>query len=213
MINVIIADSQALTSKGLLAVFAKISDIQVIGTAANPVELQQLLAENVPELIVADPLYNEQFNLTHLKSISGQYPAIQFLILSQRRSKPELVELINQGFKCCVCKEAGIEELIQAVYTSARGERFLCEQTMHVLFGNQLLSGHKNEARVLSYRETEIVNLIANGMASREIADKLFLSVHTIKTHRKNIIKKLGFTFKNATELILLIGYLNEFFI
>jgi len=80
-----------------------------------------------------------------------------------------------------------------------RANSFFCKNTFETLFGNKLIP-EQAEVSQLSPRELEIIRLIAEGMTNNEIAEKLYLSFHTVKTHRKNIIKKLGFSFKNTAE-------------
>ena len=210
--NIIIADNQALTREGMIAVLANTKGLKLYGTASTRTELEEIMVNHSAEILIIDPYYNNQFCIGDLKKILKEN-SLKILILSNRQSKTEITDAINLGIKNYIFKESGLDEIITAIIATAKSEVFYCEKTMQTLFGHPLPPKKVDGAPLLSYRETEIVQLIADGMANKEIAEKLYLSIHTIKTHRKNIIKKLGFTFKHASELILLLSYLNDFFI
>ncbi|NNU33713.1 response regulator transcription factor [Mucilaginibacter sp. S1162] len=206
MIDVLIADNQPLTHEGIKATLANIVDINIIGTAAYPIELEQLLIIRKPGVIILDPNYNHRFTIADIKNIKLKHSNSRVLVLSNRQSREEIQTLIDTGIKNYVFKECSREELVHAIYSAAKGEQFFCKNTFQTLFGNKLLPEKDDNIPQLSSRETELIHLIAEGLTNKEIADKLFLSVHTIKTHRKNIIKKLGFSFKNTTELAQLLN-------
>lgn len=213
MIDVIIADNQALTLKGVISILSDIDEINVTGIAATPGELEEMIIALKPQVIIIDHNYGHFLNAAQIIRIKEQFDFTHILILSNRQHRNEILELVNLGIKNYVFKDCSTEEIIDAIFTTARGEQFFCKSTLQVLFGNNLPPKRVDGAQLLSYRETEIVHLIAEGLANKDIAEKLYLSIHTIKTHRKNIIRKLGFTFKHASELILLLSYLNDFFI
>jgi DNA-binding NarL/FixJ family response regulator len=206
LIDVLIADNQTLTREGVKATLANIVDINIIGAAAYSIELEQLLITRKPRVIILDPNYNQRFTAADIKNIKLKHSNTRVLVLSNRQSREEIQTLIDLGIKNYVFKECSREELVHAIYSAAKGEQFFCKNTFQTLFGNKLLPEKDDNIPQLSSRETELIHLIAEGLTNKEIADKLFLSVHTIKTHRKNIIKKLGFSFKNTTELAQLLN-------
>jgi DNA-binding NarL/FixJ family response regulator len=202
MISVLIADSQILTREGIKSMLSDIIDIRIIGSAKSSVELEQLITEWRPRVVIIDHDYNNRFTLQHLQDVYLKYNDTRILVLSNRASRNKVLEVINLGIKNYVFKECSREELVTAVYKTANDEQFFCQNTFETIFGRKLLPEREEMANTLSSRETEIIRLIASGMTNKEIAEKLFLSIHTVKTHRKNIIKKIGFTFKNAADLM-----------
>lgn len=184
---------------------ADIVDINLVGSASYPIELEQLVNKLQPKVIIVDPHYSQRFTIQDIQNIRLKFTDPRLLVLSNRQSKETISALIDLGIKNYVFKECSREELVHAIYSAAKGEQFFCKNTFETLFGNKLLPEKEDTASQLSLRETELIHLIADGLTNKEIAEKLFLSVHTIKTHRKNIIKKLGFTFKNTAELASLI--------
>jgi len=203
MINVLIADDQILTREGVKSMLANIIDIKVTGYVRSSAELEQTLVKLRPTVLIIDHNYSNRFSIQDLKNIHAQHKSIRILVLSNRQARNKVLEVISLGIKNYVFKECSREELVTAVYKTANNEQFFCKNTFETLFGNKLIPDRAEAASALSSRETEIIQLIAAGMTNNEIAEKLFLSVHTIKTHRKNIIKKIGFTFKNAADLML----------
>lgn len=205
MIDVLIADNQTLTREGIKATLTNIVDINIIGSAAYSIELEQLIIKHQPKVVILDPNYSQRFTVDDIKKIRLKHGTVRILVLSNRQNRESIQELIDLGIKNYVFKECSREELVHAIYSAAKGEQFFCKNTFETLFGNKLLPEKDDTLPQLSSRETELIHLIAEGLTNKEIAEKLFLSVHTIKTHRKNIIKKLGFTFKNTAELSLLL--------
>src|ERR1700761_9384407 len=203
MIDVLIADNQPLTFDGLIALFSTTPDIRVTGTASSYAELEQKIVDLKPVVVIIDHQYNEQFSIANIKKLNTKFDFARVLIISNRQQREEILELKSNGIKNYLFKECGRDEIIKAVYATAKSEQFFCKSTFKILFEDEETLKKVENISHLSAREIEIVHLVAEGLTNKEIADKLFLSFHTVKTHRKNIIKKLGFSFKNATELVL----------
>ena len=200
MIDIVIADNQPLTHEGLKAMLSGIIDIRVTGTARSTAELEGMVTRLKPQVIIIDPNHSHHFSIHDIKRITSGPASAQILVLTNRKPKSEILQILNSGVKNYVIKECSREELIYAIYTTAKGEQFYCKNTFETLFGNKLIPEKETDIPTLSVRETELIHLVAEGLTNKEIAEKLFLSIHTVKTHRKNIIKKLGFTFKNTAE-------------
>jgi len=202
MIRVLIADSQILTREGIRSMLSDILDIKVVGCARSSVELEQVITQLAPQVIIIDHDYDTKFTAEDIKNVYLKHANIRMLVLSNRTPRNKITDTISLGIKNYVFKECSREELVTAVYKTANGEQYYCPNTFETLFGSKLLPKREDSVNTLSSRETEIIQLIAAGMTNKEIAEKLFLSIHTVKTHRKNIIKKIGFTFKNASDLM-----------
>ena len=213
MVSVLIADNQTLTREGLVNILAATKDIRIVGQATTSAGLTRMVTALKPDVILVDTHYDDQFTIENLKITQEQSALNKILALSNKHSRHELLKDINHGIRNHLSKECSPEEIISAVYATAKGEKFLCTKTLELLLDNQSPLDQTNETPSLSVRETEIINLVAEGKTNKEIAEKLFLSIHTIRTHRKNIIKKMGFTFKNASDLVLMLGSLNDILI
>ena len=213
MVDVVIADNQLLTREGISAVLAPFIDIHVLGYASTADRLDQMIRQSEPKVVIIDHDFDSDFGIEDIKNINARFNFTNVLVLSNNPNRGTIIELIEHGVKNHITKYCQKDELIEAVYATAKGVEYFCEDISKILFGDKQALLTADNMPPLSSRETEIIHLIAKGLTNKDIADKLYLSVHTIKTHRKNIIKKLGFTFKNAAELVMLVGYLNEFFI
>lgn len=198
MINILIADNQTLTREGVKAVLLTLPDVKILGQVEDLNELEIMITQFAPNVIIIDHNYRDHFNTDDIKYIHTKFPASRLLILSNTQNREEILDLIDAGINNYIFKECSVDDLVGAVYATVKGERFFCEDTRQIIADEQPAIEIAN----LSSREAEIVQLIAAGMTNKEIAERLFLSIHTVKTHRKNIIKKLGFTFKNAADLM-----------
>ncbi|MCO5934599.1 response regulator transcription factor [Mucilaginibacter sp. RB4R14] len=208
MLKILIADNQILTYKGIVALITDVKDLKVIGRAKNFKELELMIGKHQPDVIIIDHHQGDDLEAKFLQDTHIPFDHTHIVLISNKQNRNEIIELADLGLKNYISKECTHDELIQAIRSAAKGEQFYCEITMHNIFGKSVPTKNGDTLPVLSVRETEIINLIAEGLANKDIAERLFLSVHTIKTHRKNIIKKLGFTFKNASELVLFTDYL-----
>jgi DNA-binding NarL/FixJ family response regulator len=207
MITVLLADNQALTREGTIALLTPVKDIKVMAIADTVTELKNLQQQHNAQVIVMD----HYFDIGGITELANYFSPAAIVILSNSQQRAEVQELIDSGIKNHVSKACDADELVDAIYAAARGDEFNCVKTTRILYGSEQPAIKPDSISQLSSREAEIVHLIAEGLPNKDIAEKLFLSVHTVKTHRKNIIKKLGFSFKNAAELILVLGSLNDF--
>jgi DNA-binding NarL/FixJ family response regulator len=205
LIDIVLADNQVLTREGLKAALSDIIDIGIVGYTANGLELQQMVGALEPSVVLIDPNHDQRFTAVDIAAIYSKYSFTNILVLTNRKQRNEITALLELGVKNHVSKECSKEELVRAIYATAKKEQFFCKQTYEILFGGKLIAQKGDLIPQLSPREKELIYLIADGLTNNDIAEKLFLSVHTIKTHRKNIIKKLGFTFKNVAELALIL--------
>jgi DNA-binding NarL/FixJ family response regulator len=190
MIRTLIADKQLLTRKGITSILSESPDIEIIGEATDNEQLEYAIRELKPDVTLFDAA---DFTLTDSQPTN-------LLVLYNPGCITGVLELVQAGVQNCICKNCSHEEIIKAVHLTAKGERFFCGYSLLHLQSQPAVI--PSQLALLSERETEIVNLIATGMANKAIAEQLFLSIHTVSTHRKNIIKKLGFTFKNAADLV-----------
>lgn len=200
MIRILIADCQLLTREGIISLFTSINDIQVIDSIHSN-QLKHLIVKLKPQVVLMDHSYVSHLYLPGTTTINSKFKPANFLVLFNKQDSNKVLRLINQGINCYICKESSRQEIIDAVYATAKGEKFFCKCSAKLFSGKPPSTEKDTATPMLSPREKEIIHLISEGMTNQKIAEKLFLSFHTIKTHRKNIIKKLGFTFKNTAEL------------
>ncbi|GAB3830480.1 LuxR C-terminal-related transcriptional regulator [Pontibacter rugosus] len=196
--KVLVADANLLIRKGIIALLQQQEGLEVIAEAESEEELLQLVQTQQPDVVLLDcnqPGLLELAKIATLKSLGGK---TNLLIITDDCGKDTVMEALKAGATGYVLKVCGEQEIVNAVRATARGERFMCSQVLESVFAEP------NKPQVehpLTAREIEIIQLIAEGKSTMEIAEKLFLSHHTINSHRKNILRKLGI--KSPAELVV----------
>jgi DNA-binding NarL/FixJ family response regulator len=200
-VKIILADPQFVTRVGIKNVLSQISDFQIISEVKDSEELLKEIKVSQPNVIIID--YNSGFfEIDDLKKAKLVSPMSNVMVISSDQNKSNIYKVLDFGVKNFITKECDSNEIIQAVYATAKGEKFFCAKVVDVILEKHFNNQEEHcEPSQLSQRETEIVQLIAQGFTGKQIASKLFLSHHTISTHRKNILKKLRIN--SASELIL----------
>lgn len=199
MINLLVADNQPLTREGCVAVLSATPNINITGFPTTRAELKEQITILKPHVVIIDHYFDDQFGNNFIAELSGLFKSTHILVLSDNQNRDEIVALSEHGINY-ISKRCNRTEVIEAVNATAKGQPYFCNSIQQILQPLPTVTLPQ-----LSVREAEIVQLIADGLTNKDIADRLYISIHTIKTHRKNIIKKLGFTFKNAAELTSLI--------
>lgn len=201
-IRVVIADAQYLIRFALRQLLYKQADITIIGEVANSQQLFALLEEEHPDILVIDYNQEPHFSLETLAKASQVSPQTRILVISADANKETIYQVLESGIKSFLTKNCDEGEIIDAIAATAKGEKFFCTRVIDFLL-------EKSFARIddscaptpLTPREIEIVQLTAQGLVAKEIAQRLNLSPHTVYTHRKNIMEKLRI--KRASELVL----------
>lgn len=201
-IRVLLADGQALTAAGLTSFLSEREEIDFIGGVHREEELFEMLHLHKPALLIAD--YNISGHITpeHLKQAVQIAPQMNILIISSDSDKQNIHRVLQLGVKGYLTKECSKEEIIMAIQATAKGEKFFCHKILDIIMEKSFAPEPANcDPTVLTVRETEILKLIASGKSTQKIAEELFLSPHTVHTHRKSIIRKLNI--KSPTEFVI----------
>ena len=199
IISVLLADAQPLYREGIKSVLTEVKGIKIVGEVDNNQELLVKLRTFQPDVLILD--YNPRYFdsdglLTSLKN-AGK---CKVMILSSEDKKWNIIQSLNFNVYAYLTKNATPEEVITAIRKMAKGEKVFCQIVLDLLMQEQLsTSSGTKSASQFSERELEISKLIAYGKKTKQIAEQLFLSPHTVHTHRKNIMRKLGVS--SAIEL------------
>lgn len=211
MIKVLLADDHAVVTDGLRSVLQNIKDIQVISTALNGREVINSVKKEPPEVILMDINMPEMNGIETTKYLTANFPDIKVLILSMYNDAPHINEALNNGAKGYLLKNTGKEELEKAIKVVYNNKNYYSNDVTNALIKSHLdnqktseTNSHSKSETVknvnLSDREIEIIKLICEEKTMVEIADELSLSEHTVKTHRKNVLRKLDA--KNTAGLV-----------
>ncbi|MEM6697787.1 MAG: response regulator transcription factor [Bacteroidota bacterium] len=200
-ISVFVADSDYLTREGLKYIFSKENEVKIVGEATYTKELLDKLQKIPCEVIVLD--YNQpgSFDMNTVKAVKTVAPSASLLIISSDNNKQNIYQIISGGVNNFLTKRCSREEILSAVKAAAKGEKFFCKNVLNYILEKSFRPQETKATVPLTTRELEIVRLIAKGFISKEIATQLNITTHTVYTHRKKILKKLGLS--SASELIL----------
>jgi len=192
-ISVVIADYQPVFREGIKSLLSHENEFSVVYEAGNTADLIRGLSLE-PDILILDfnPFYFDEVRLT---SALSSIPSCKVIIISSQDKKWNIFKSLEFNVYCYLTKECSAQEIIKAVQMASNGEKFFCSFILDVLLKHNLVHSPLKDYAFpgcLSEREIEIVKLIAQGKINKEIARELYLSPHTVHTHRKNIMKKLG---------------------
>ncbi len=186
-IRVLLADDHHIILDGLHVVLSNDEDIEVVGTAGNGEEVIEFLKKKKTDLVVLDINMPKMDGITCSIVLKKQFPWIRIVILTMYPQKSFVDEIIKIGIDGCLLKNNTGKELITAIKRVMNGSSYF----------DHLKSFTSEKEEVFQFkltkREVEIIKCLSDGLSSIEMAEKLFISEHTVRTHRKNILKKTGF--------------------
>ena len=194
-IKILLADTHTLIREGIKSLLSQREDIHIAGEAKDSKELSDKIRKLNPNIVIIDFHISGYFNINDIDFICSHHPNIGILIISTNQNKRDILKVLDYGVNGYLLKECDGEEVINAVYAVSKRENFFCGKVMDTILkknNHQCPVGSicKNcQVVSLSDREIEIIKLVTKGHTTKEIAQILFLSFHTITTHRKNIFK------------------------
>lgn len=202
IIDVVIADSQYLVREGLKAILSDEQDVRIVGEVERADQLLAAMDRWQPDLVILDHDAPEFFRDEDLGIFSELNRRTNILIISQEHDQSRIKRVLEQGVNAFLTKYCDRSEIISAIRASVRNEKYFCSKVLDILIDNVRVDNVEScVPSTLTAREVEIVRLIAQGSKTREVAETLHLSPHTVNTHRKNIFKKLGI--RSGPELVL----------
>lgn len=202
-IRITIADSHFLSRKGLAVVLNENSDFVLAAEALCLADLIKQSKSLQPDLIIID-YTSGNFSLVGLQQIVKKYPSSRLLAITGVQPNHVISKALSIGVTSHLLKDCDEDEIIEAIYKTASGEKFMCGKITSAIVDdntNTLRTEYSCEGLNITEREMEIIRLIAEGYSNKKVADKLFLSAHTVITHRKNIMNKLNVN--NTAGLVL----------
>lgn len=205
MINLILADSNDLTRVGLRTIL-KDTDCQILGEATNAQDLISQIKSFDPDVVLID-YTSEGFTVDIIPTVKADNSKVKFVGITPLQTAQTLVHAIKSGVTSYIKKDCSLEEIKNAVIETSNGNAFFCGTILETIREEGIDIDEIEEVDfscdpvMLSEREREIITMIAEGMTNATISEKLFLSKHTVNTHRKNIMAKLGV--KNTAGIVM----------
>ncbi|MCX7141624.1 MAG: response regulator transcription factor [Proteobacteria bacterium] len=192
MIRVISADDHALVRGGVKRLLTSAAGIDVVGEAAEGVELLQLLQRQPCDVLLLDITMPGKDGLTLLKEVRDKWPGIAVVIVSMHPERQYAARALRAGARGYLTKEGAQDQLIDAVRTVVAGGLYVSPALAQVLADQVSGDQGKLAHETLSDRELKVLVRLGSGKTVSEIADELFLSVNTVKTYRARLLAKLG---------------------
>ena len=201
-IRVFIADDHKIVRVGLRGILSLQHDIIVVGEAEDGNEVLDAAGQLVIDVILMDIDMGATSGIDTTRKVKALYPDIKIIGLTMHEEQQRIVAMLHAGASGYLLKNAGPEQLSAAVRTVVDGKNYFSPEVsaalLQVFTQAQRPSNHYGHS--LTQREIEVLKLIAQEFSNQEIADKLFISVRTVDTHRRNILEKIQA--KNTAGLV-----------
>lgn len=197
MIKVLIADDHTMFVDGIESILQIEEDIKVVGRCYEGSHVMPFVTNNGVDIILLDVNLPDMSGIEVCKQLNDKFPNIKVIAISMFNEESYVSEILNNGAKGYILKNTGREELLKAIKTVYDGKTYFSKDVTETIMKgliNKRKSSNKNNMEIpkISRREKEVLKLIAEEFTTQEIADKLFISLKTVESHRSNLLAKLN---------------------
>jgi DNA-binding NarL/FixJ family response regulator len=192
--KVLLADDHAILREGIRMVLDAQPGITVVGEAEDGRQALEMVESLQPDVVVMDIAMPNMNGAEATRQIRRRFPRTRVVILTMHENQQYLMQIVSAGATACVLKRSAGTELVTAVKAAARGESYFSPTMASMMldvYRKRLVEEGSDELALLTEREREVLQLVAEGKTSQEIADQLFVSIKTVQTHRMHIMEKL----------------------
>ncbi|MBN8621961.1 MAG: response regulator transcription factor [Flavobacteriales bacterium] len=195
-IKIIVVDDHPMVIEGMKAMLNQIRYVELCATASNAYEAMEKVKENQPDLVITDINMPEISGVELTSKLKKEFPNLKIIGMSTFNERSYIAQMIQNGADGFLVKSASKEEIETAISSVLDGKMYLSSDAGMSTSEQKEL---KNQPTLTS-REKEILTLISEGFTNPQIAEKLFISLYTVETHRKNLLSK--FNTNNTASLI-----------
>lgn len=200
-IKLFIAENNYLFRQGLRRVFEETPDIDIVGECATGEHLATQVHTLAPDAMIIN-YATADFSVSDVLSVMKANPTIKIVGITSECKVDQIKQLIKSGISGHLMSDCDHDEIVDSILASAKGEKFFCGKILDKINESEgEVTQHGCDAVTISERELEILHHVAEGLTTKQIAEKLHLSFHTVMTHRKNMMGKLGIN--NTAGLII----------
>jgi DNA-binding NarL/FixJ family response regulator len=191
MTTVLLADGQSILRKGLRTLLESMGRYQVVGETGDGREAVELTRDLKPDLVILDVALPALNGVNATEQIAQDSPATRVIALTARSASGHVSSMLRAGARGYVLKDADPDELFKALSAVQRGQTYLSSHAATSLVEDYVSGGNGGARPALSPREREVLQLMAEGLSTKQIAKTLYVSVKTVETHRRHIMQKL----------------------
>lgn len=199
MKRVLLADQQPLVVAGIRHILQPQDGFVIVDEVKSKDTFVEQLQHHKPDILIADYNCPDFIGRQEIEQVRNWSPTTNTLIISANSDNTTILEVIQSGVTGYLTKSCSREEVVTAIHSVAKGEKFFCNKILNLILEKNFTEDTTTSG--LTTREKEILTLLAKGFSTAKISSELFLSPHTVHTHRKNIIKKLNI--KSPTEFVI----------
>ena len=195
MITVAIVDDNRLVREALAAMLGRLPDVQIVAAASANAEV---LGREAPDVLLLDAGLGDEDSLNVAAAIAKRRSGTKVVIMDLMPTNEDIVQFVNAGVAGFVLKDATFDEFVATIRAVAAGDKVLPPRMTETLFSQIALGGDaRGRERVLedvrmTRREREVIELIGEGLSNKEIAQRLNIAAHTVKSHVRNVMEKLA---------------------
>ncbi len=193
-IRVILADDHTIVRHGLSKLIQQQEDMEVIAQAGDGHSTVELTRELSPDMVIMDIGMPDLNGIDATRQIINDFPQVKIIGLSMHSGKKFVVEMLKAGASGYLLKDCALEELVTAIKTVAAGKIYLSPSIADVVVDNYVRNSKKKESSafsLLSQREREVLQLMAEGKTTKQIGQRLHISPKTVEGHRLRLMSKL----------------------
>jgi len=193
-IRIVLADDHQIVRLGLRSLLEAEPDIQVVGEADNGEATLKLVQELTPDVVIMDISMPDLNGIEATRRILAKSPAIKIIALSMHSDSLFVLNMLKAGASGYLLKDCALEELVKAIRTVVRQQTYLSLSISHLMIKDlaSTSAGSLSAYTVLTSRERQVLQMLANGHTTNQIAATLEISVKTVEAHRQQVMNKLG---------------------
>jgi DNA-binding NarL/FixJ family response regulator len=188
-LRIMLADDHVMFRQGIRSFLESLDGITIVGEAADGLELLEILKTTVPDVAILDIVMPGMHGMEVMHEIHQKYPQIKVLFLTMHGKLEYIRQALTYGVHGFILKEEPRRELVKAIEAIREGKKYFSTLLGTTLSGLIL---NKDDPRLLSKREREILKYVASGLTTPQISELLFISPNTVRRHRQNIMEKLN---------------------
>jgi DNA-binding NarL/FixJ family response regulator len=194
-IKILLADDHKIMREGLRILIDKQPDMEVVAEAENGLKAIQLVKELLPDVVIMDVTMTDLNGIEATRQITAEFPDVKVLALSMHSHKQFITRILSAGASGYMLKDCAFEELIHAIHASVEKKSYLSPSIAGIVITEYLCNLSDNESSTYSLitpMEREVLQFLAEGKTTKQIASCLYMSLKTVESHRRRIMDKLN---------------------